>query len=341
MIGRRITVVLAALALDAALGELPNRYHPVARLGRGAALFDRMAPHSGRRSAPAAGVGLLAAALATAIGAGQLGRRCSDTLPGWLSVPVEAALLKQAFAARALFAHAEAVRGRLATGAVSAARSAAARMVSRDTGALDEALLASAAIESVAENLSDSVVAPLGWYLLAGLDAAFAYRAVNTLDAMVGYRARGWFGTPAARLDDLLNFVPARLTALLIACSSGTPLVAVSGAWSDHAATPSPNSGWPMAAMAHGLGVRLEKRGHHVLNARGRRPRPADITRANQAGVLALGAGLLLTGEPFTQGDAHGAGSPRWRHGCGAPGGRGAGNRAHRPECEPESLRPT
>ncbi|MCC7366592.1 MAG: cobalamin biosynthesis protein CobD, partial [Dehalococcoidia bacterium] len=327
MIGRRITVVLAALALDAALGELPNRYHPVARLGRGAALFDRMAPHSGRRSAPAAGVGLLAAALATAIGAGQLGRRCSDTLPGWLSVPVEAALLKQAFAARALFAHAEAVRGRLATGAVSAARSAAARMVSRDTGALDEALLASAAIESVAENLSDSVVAPLGWYLLAGLDAAFAYRAVNTLDAMVGYRARGWFGTPAARLDDLLNFVPARLTALLIACSSGTPLVAVSGAWSDHAATPSPNSGWPMAAMAHGLGVRLEKRGHHVLNARGRRPRPADITRANQAGVLALGAGLLLTGEPFTQGDAHGAGSPRWRHGCGAPGGRGAGNR--------------
>jgi adenosylcobinamide-phosphate synthase len=307
MIGRRVTVVLAALALDAALGELPNRYHPVAWLGRGATLFDRRVPHTGRRSAPAAGVGLLAAALATAIGAGQLGRRCSDTLPDWLSVPLEAALLKQAFAARALFAHAEAVREPLAMAAFDAARSAAARMVSRDTGSLDEALLASAAVESVAENLSDSVVAPLGWYLLAGLDAAFAYRAVNTLDAMVGYHARGSFGTPAARLDDLLNFVPARLTALLIACAGGAPRAALRGAWSDHAATPSPNSGWPMAAMAHGLGVRLEKLSHHVLNAPGRPPGPADITRANQTGALALGAGLLLTvGAVY-------AGGRRWR----------------------------
>lgn len=307
MIGRRLTVVFAALALDAAFGELPNRYHPVAWLGRGATLFDRRVPHTGRRSAPAAGVGLLAAALATAIGAGQLGRRCSDTLPDWLSVPLEAALLKQAFAARALFAHAEAVREPLAMAAFDAARSAAARMVSRDTASLDEALLASAAVESVAENLSDSVVAPLSWYLLAGLEAAFAYRAVNTLDAMVGYHAGGWFGTPAARLDDLLNFVPARLTALLIACAGRAPRAALRGAWSDHAATPSPNSGWPMTVMAHGLGVRLEKRGHHVLNAPGRTPGPADITRANKTSALALGAGLLLTvGAVY-------AGGRRWR----------------------------
>jgi adenosylcobinamide-phosphate synthase len=154
--------------------------------------------------------------------------------------------------------------------------------VSRDTSELDAAELAGAAIQSLAENLCDSVVAPLLAYAAGGLPAAAVYRALNTADAVWGYRTpellhRGW---AAARADDVANLIPARLTALSIAARSPQPRESLRIALRDHALAPSPNGGWPMAAMAGGLGVRLAKRGSYDLNREARAPAAADIVRA-------------------------------------------------------------
>src|SRR5690606_21763330 len=123
-------------------------------------------------------------------------------------------------------------------------------------------------------------------------------RATNTLDAMVGYRSLGLLGTPVARADDLLNFVPAGLPALLSAAASPHPVRVLAGAWRDRGATASPNSGWPMAAGAHALGVRLEKEGYRVLNADGAPPSAADIRRAASLAVrtAVAGAGMAAAG---------------------------------------------
>ncbi|GIW13187.1 MAG: cobalamin biosynthesis protein CobD [Tepidiforma sp.] len=293
MVTRRLAVLAAALALDAAAGELPNGWHPVAWMGRLTGLLDRVLTRSGSRDTVRAGFVLTGIAAGGAALAGwrleQWTRRA-----GVAGVLVEAAALKQALAVRGLMEHAEAVRRPLAAGDVEGARAAAGRMVSRATAGLPPDLVASAAIESVAENLSDGVTGTALWYVAAGLPGAFAYRAVNTLDAMVGYHARGRFGMVPARLDDAANLVPARLTALLIVLACPRALRRLPLVVRDAGGTPSPNSGWPMAAMAHGLGVRLEKRGHHVLHAGGRAPGAEDIRRACRAGVLAVGLGGLL-----------------------------------------------
>ena len=163
------------------------------------------------------------------------------------------------------------MREALDAGDLPAARAGAARdLVSRDTSELDASELSGAAIQSLAENLSDSVVAPLLAYAAGGLPAAAAYRALNTADAMWGYRTPEllYRGRAAARADDVANLIPARLTALCIAARSPHPRAALRIALRDHALAPSPNGGWPMAAMAGGLGVRLAKRGSYDLNAR-------------------------------------------------------------------------
>ncbi len=296
MIGRRVGVLVAALAIDAALGELPNRWHPVAWFGRAAAAVERgLVAGGGSREDAARGIAFTAVLVG---GAGAVGlavaRWCGGR--GVVGALVEAVALKQLLAARALLEHGRAVRVALEEGDLDAAREAAGRMVSRDVRGLPVELVASAAIESLAENTSDSVVAPAWWYMLGGLPGAAAYRAANTLDAMVGYRLRGRFGMVPARLDDVLNVVPARLTALLFAAVRPRAALAWPEVVRDAGGAASPNAGWPMAALAHGLGVRLEKRGHHVFNARGRAPGAGDIDAATGAVMraLALGLGVLL-----------------------------------------------
>ena len=174
-------------------------------------------------------------------------------------------------------------------------------LCSRDPSALDEPALINGAVESLAENLSDSVVAPLFYLCLGGLPCAVLYRAVNTLDAMIGYRGRyEWLGKASARLDDALNFVPARLTALLLllaaaSCSRSQRLVLARGVrvWrADRARTASPNGGHPMAMAAGLLGLRLDKPESYVLGQGLATPTRADLPRAltltRRAGVLAL-----------------------------------------------------
>jgi adenosylcobinamide-phosphate synthase len=184
----------------------------------------------------------------------------------------------------------------LAGDLVEARRLLSYHLVSRDVTNLDASHVAGAAISSLAENLSDSVVAPLLAYRLGGLPTAYAYRAINTADAMLGYRTPEleWFGKPAARADDIVNWIPARLTALLIAIASGAPRESLNVARADARRCPSPNGGWPMAAMAGALGVVLVKRGVYTLHARGRHPTPADLARARRVTTLAAALATAL-----------------------------------------------
>ena len=204
-------------------------------------------------------------------------------LPRGVALIGEAGALSTLLALRGLRVAVQGVGEALAAGDLDAARARAARdLVSRDTSQLGAAELAGAAIQSLAENLSDSVIAPLLAYAAGGLPAAAAYRALNTADAMWGYRTPEYLyrGRAAARADDIANLIPARVTALYIAARSPQRRAALRAAVRDHGQAPSPNGGWPMAAMAGGLGVRLAKRGSYAFNAEAREPAASDIDRA-------------------------------------------------------------
>jgi adenosylcobinamide-phosphate synthase len=185
-------------------------------------------------------------------------------------VVVGAALLKSTFSLRGLRQAAIDIKRLLVKKRLGEARFELRSLASRDTGGLSKPLLVSAAVESVAENTSDSFIAPLFYFLLLGIPGAIAYRVVNTMDAMVGYHGKyEYSGKFASRLDDILNFIPARLTALLLVLATFLSGRNGGTSWqiarSEHSKTESPNAGWPMAAVAGALNVQLEKVGHYKL----------------------------------------------------------------------------
>jgi len=204
-------------------------------------------------------------------------------------VLVVAVLLKTTFSVRMLHRVAAGISSILTAGDVAEARRQMSALVSRDTSQLTIGQMAAGAIESVAENITDSIVGPLLAFALFGLLGAVAYRAMNTLDSMVGYRGRyEYLGKPSARLDDLVNLIPARLAALLLWLSTvALPGMAQGRAWrimfAHRGRTESPNAGWTMAAMAGGLGVTLEKVGHYRLGDPAPEPEAQHIGRATQA----------------------------------------------------------
>ena len=214
-------------------------------------------------------------------------------------------LLKPLLAWRLLCDEVAAVEAALAE-SLPAGRARLAWLVSRDVQALSAEQVRESAIESLAENLNDSVVAPLFWFAVAGLPGAALYRFANTADAMWGYRGvrEGrvweWAGKWAAWADDALSWLPARLTALLLQLAAWRR---VPGLAQQARLTPSPNSGWPMAAMARLLGVTLGKPGVYTLNAGARAPTPADtqaaIDLAQQVLIWALmGVTMLVLLRP-------------------------------------------
>jgi len=292
--------MLIALAIDRAFGEPPPRVHPVVVMGRYLGAFGSRLTALAPARAFAAGAlaWSLCAAICVAL-AGWAGSPLWHWLRPWSSMPMAAVLalalgllLKPLIAWRLLECEVLDVEEALARGIV-AGRAQVARLASRDTSALDTQEVRETAIETLAENLNDSVVAPLFWFALAGLPGAALYRFANTADAMWGYRGRWeWAGKWAARADDVLSWLPARLTALA--------LLPAPPRW--HALTrearrtPSPNGGWPMGAMALALGVRLRKPGVYALNAAAPSPQPADTPRAIalQRRALAVCAALLL-----------------------------------------------
>lgn len=299
-------VLLVALAADLTLGDPADRWHPVSWAGRAIAWGrDRLARGSRLRLCLAGAV--LVVALAGIGAALAWGFAAVSSRLGILGLLLEGLVLKATLSIRGLAYAALAVGEQLERDQLPAARDAVGyHLVSRKTSDLDEAHVASAAIESVAENLTDSLVAPLVFFVAFGLPGAVAYRIVNTADAMLGYRdgVLEHFGKASARLDDLLNLVPTRLAAPLLALAAalgrGQTGRALRTMWDDHSRTASPNAGWTMAAMAGALGVGLEKAGMYRLG-RGQLPTPADIRRAVRifagaaglAGILALTAASL------------------------------------------------
>ena len=230
--------------------------HPVTWIGALlAGLEARLNRGERRRLAGAATLVLVLAAAALPAWALQ-----QWLIGSWLGFIALAAMASSMLAQRSLYAHVKRVADALDAGGLDAGRRAVAEIVGRDPAALDEAGVARAAIESLAENFSDGVVAPLFWFALAGLPGAAAYKAANTADSMIGHRSARYaqFGWAAARFDDLVNLPASRLAALWLTLAAGTRGGA---AWAavrrDASAHRSPNAGWPEAAMAGALGLKL------------------------------------------------------------------------------------
>lgn len=302
-------VLLLALVFDCVLGEPPDVLHPVVWMGKLIALLERLFPMGGNTASLLAGAGIalfVPALFGLAAWLAVQGLRELGTIPYLLG---GALLLNTTFSVKGLGQAAQVTRRFLVAGNLNAARGSLGTLVSRDTQKLDESLVAAAAIESVGENTTDSYIAPWLAFALLGLPGAFAYRAVNTLDSMIGYHGKyEYSGKAAAKLDDLVNLVPARLSALLLLAAGlfaglsqrvTEPLEAVSvrRGWKimrrDHGLTESPNAGWTMSAMSGLIGVALEKPGHYLIGNGLRRPGAADIGQAVRLAYLAAALGVL------------------------------------------------
>ena len=312
-------LVLAAAAVEGLAGY-PRRLHavvphPVAWIGWQLRALERWLNRGGDLARRIAGLATLLIVVATAAGAGLL---LDHLLTGW-AVILAALIGSLGIAARSLYDHVAAVSRALAAppqsatptplpegehlggmksspsggggarsateGDLPAARAAVAMIVGRDTGCLDEEGVAAAALESLAESFNDGVVAPLFWFLVGGLAGLFAYKAVNTADSIIGHREEPYrcFGWAAARTDDLMNLVPARIAGALIVLVAGRGWRIMLRDAAKHA---SPNSGWPEAAMAGALGVQLGGPASYdgVAHDRptfgdGPRPSPLDLRR--------------------------------------------------------------
>ncbi|MES2947536.1 MAG: adenosylcobinamide-phosphate synthase CbiB [Pseudomonadota bacterium] len=294
--------VLVALAVDRWLGEPAVRWHPVVWMGnflgwagrqvQAHTLQDPSLPRDLKAFWLGALAWIMGGALVLIVAVAlQTGLTWMVEQGGGLLAAVLLGLLLKPMLAWALLkSEVEAVEQALSnpdTGSLAAGRERLRWLVSRDVDTLSETQVRESAIETLAENLNDSVVAPLFWFALLGLPGAALFRFANTADAMWGYpgvyqgRNWAWAGKWAAHADDVMGWVPARLTAALLLLATGLRCLALARALPAEARlTPSPNSGWPMAAMALALGVRLGKPGGYLLNGAGCAAHAADTHRA-------------------------------------------------------------
>ncbi len=299
-----------AMAIDAVLGWPEQLFrllgHPVIWLGW---LIDRVDAACNRKSDLPVfrrAAGTVATLMVIALPTLPSWAVQTQLGTGWSRILFAGILAWPLVALRSLHDHVAAVERPLRTGDVEAARAAVSRIVGRDPASLDETGIARASIESLAENASDGVVAPLFWGAIFGLPGIVGYKAINTLDSMIGHRTprHQAFGWAAAHIDDVANFIPARLTGVLFALLSTERRAAMWRMISDGPRHRSVNAGWPEAAMAGALGVQLSgPRTYHGevanepwLNAGARDPRAADIGQALKLyrRAMALLALLLL-----------------------------------------------
>ncbi|MDO8724942.1 MAG: cobalamin biosynthesis protein [Candidatus Methanoperedens sp.] len=288
-----LQVLFLAILLDIIIGEPPVFLHPVIWMGNLIKFFVSRAPKRHRKAyglfmaAFCAGTALLAAMAITSFGEGPI------------NLIIAAFFLKPTFSIRMLTVSALRIRKDLEDGNIEKVRSDLKTFVGRDTSKLTESQSASAVIESLAESFVDGILAPLFYFLLFGLPGSLVYRMINTLDSMVGYRKEPYkdLGYASAKLDDIANWAPARLSLLFIFMASiffGKPRETIRTCISDHGKTASPNSGWSMSAVAGALGVKLEKVGFHVLGEKYGEPQSFHISRA--AGVVGFSSFLVIAG---------------------------------------------
>ncbi len=301
--------IVAAIIIDLMIGDPHGWPHQARFAGLLSTVYERWLTRHFSRSIL---LGLLFWFLVIGtivIGYGVIHVGCSLISPvaGYL---FDVFIIYQAIAARDLHRHAKLILGGLVAGDLSAARKRLSYIVGRDTQHLDVSEISRATIESVSESLVDGIVAPLFWAVIGGAPGALIYRAANTLDSMVGHRTPAYekFGKPSARIDDLLNWAPARLCALTIC------LFRVPASWSkvrrEAAAHASPNAGWPEAAMAYALGVRLGGTNYYdgepvegpVFNASGRTAGVDDVrfSLSRIWWVVFVAGGVVLLMASFT-----------------------------------------
>ena len=263
-------ILLLAIIIDLALGDPPDVIHPVAWMGKIASFLEKGCISQSRAAQFLYGAGIVIITIGLFTVPAYFILLYLKSLSAIVYVFVGAILFKFTFSLRGLRRASLSVKRLLLENKLDEARFELRSLVSRDTRNLTKPLLVSATVESVAENTSDSFVAPLFYFLLFGVLGAIAYRVVNTLDAVVGYHGKyEYLGKFASRLDDVLNFIPARLTALLLVLAAFLSRRNGRASWkvalSEHAKTESPNAGWPMTAVAGALNVQLEKVGHYKL----------------------------------------------------------------------------
>lgn len=292
------TIMLLAIALDTALSwpsALFRRIgHPVTWIGALiSALETRLNSGRARRIK-----GVLAALLVISI-SGGIGYLLQEIVSNTaFSTLLTAVFAWPLIATRSMYDHVRAVAQPLSAGDIPAARHAVSMIVGRDPEGLDETGIARAAIESLAENTSDGIIAPLFWGLVAGLPGIAAYKAINTLDSMIGHRTERYeaFGWASARIDDVANLIPARLTGLLFALTTRRFPAALRAMAQDARHHRSPNAGWPEAAMAGALGIRLsgprvyngQVHPERWVNSAGIDPISADLARALSLYIRAM-----------------------------------------------------
>jgi adenosylcobinamide-phosphate synthase len=305
-------ILAFALVLDAALGDpgwIWRRVpHPVVLMGRLIGWLDAALNRGEWERLKRLG-GVAALALLIAVTGAVAAALHWALAQHPLGLAAEIMLVAILLAQRSLYDHVRRVHDAFSNGGLQAAREAVSMIVGRDPEALDEAGVCRAAIETTAENFSDGVVAPAVWYLVAGLPGIAVYKAVNTADSMIGHRTsrHAAFGWAAARLDDLLNLIPARLSGLLIVAAAFLIRADARGAWiamrHDARHHRSPNAGWPEAAMAGALGVALAGPRRYAggpvddawMNAGGRADaRPEDISAALRLFVAACAVQALI-----------------------------------------------
>ena len=294
-----LAVLIVAVVLEMVGREPPKWLHPTVWIGRTVTIAEANAPTS-RNGGFINGVMILllvtgfwcAAAYFAAAGLRDVHQVAYVLVGGFL--------LKTTFSVKMLHQTAARVRELLTAGDMAGVRAQMSSLVSRDPSQLTAEQATAATVESVSENIADSIIGPWLAFALFGLPGAVAYRAINTLDSMIGYHGRyEYLGKASARFDDLVNLIPSRLAGLLLVVASLVlPGQKASDAWRimlrDHGKTESPNAGWTMSGMAGALGVELEKADHYRLGDATRQVEPEDITRTVRTMYVVAGAGLLL-----------------------------------------------
>ncbi len=263
-------ILLLSLVIDLILGEYPSFIHPVVWLGKVISLELRVIPGRVKRVQIIYGSVIVISTVALfALPVYFLLSYLKGVSPA-AYILIAAFLFKSTFSVKKLQKVALRVEELLERGDLKKARTKMSSLVSRDVDRLNEPLLVSATVESVAENIGDSFIAPFFYFIFFGVPGAIAYRVVNTFDARIGYHGKyEYLGKFSARMDDVLNFIPARISGILLVIATYLCKKDGRGAWAimfrDHKRTDSPNAGWPMSAVAGALGVQLEKVGCYKL----------------------------------------------------------------------------